>query len=351
MARQLLGVMTVGCLALGMGARLKRAASNHSSGLAARWEQVQQQGPEGRIPAASTWCDGRLFIFGGETDAKDATNPWVVNRYLNDLWMFTPSSGARGQWSRLSADGDKAAPEARVGSSMVCSAGILTIFGGATRRGDQFPLLEDIWSFDVSRRRWREVQAAGGPGPLTRHTATLTDKDQDSMVVFGGEFYQKFDKVWIYSLGQNKWKLGRPPFNPRPRSGHIAVAIPETATLRVWGGVEDTNVWQYDLLADAWSWAGSGQSFKSGRAGVFFNGELWSFGGWEMQGNIPVYSNELSVQEDGYFDSVSTAGRALPEGRCFPTMAAMSGAIWVFGGYRRPADVERLPDLWRLTPA
>ena len=55
-------------------------------------------------------------------------------------------------------------------------------FGG---RGDYHGHYNnDTWSFDISTRKWTELQCTGSiPSPRTGHTAVLVD---DVMYVFGG---------------------------------------------------------------------------------------------------------------------------------------------------------------------
>jgi hypothetical protein len=54
-------------------------------------------------------------------------------------------------------------------------------FGGY---GDRETFLNDTWSFNISTRKWTEVQCAGLiPSPRSTHAAVLID---DVMYVFGG---------------------------------------------------------------------------------------------------------------------------------------------------------------------
>jgi len=53
-------------------------------------------------------------------------------------------------------------------------------FGG---KGDQH-FYNDTWSFDISTRKWSELQCTGSiPSPRASHAAVLVD---DVMYVFGG---------------------------------------------------------------------------------------------------------------------------------------------------------------------
>ncbi len=54
-------------------------------------------------------------------------------------------------------------------------------FGGGVK--DSY-YLNDTWSFDISTRKWTELQCAGSiPSPRAYHAAVLVD---DVMYVFGG---------------------------------------------------------------------------------------------------------------------------------------------------------------------
>jgi hypothetical protein len=54
-------------------------------------------------------------------------------------------------------------------------------FGGYTGRHS----LNDTWSFNISTRKWTELQCTGSvPSPRTSHAAVLVD---DVMYVFGGD--------------------------------------------------------------------------------------------------------------------------------------------------------------------
>ena len=56
-------------------------------------------------------------------------------------------------------------------------------FGGFSA-GGQHHYFQDTWSFDISTRKWTELQCTGSiPSPRTRHAVVLVD---DVMYVFGG---------------------------------------------------------------------------------------------------------------------------------------------------------------------
>lgn len=312
--------------------------------------------PLGRVPAAYIACDGKLYIFGGETD--DSSGP-APNRFLNDLWSYTPDQG----WAMLSPGDDGAGPPPRVLSSMVCAGGQLIIFGGVKRTSPvDNVIIGDVWSFDLAEGAWQQLQqdSAGqsGPGPTSSHTATLVDSQPDLMIVFGGSDLQgaATDRMWVYSLSKHSWtELSPEGPLPAARSFHTAVAVPGTSALKMWGGVDDRSLWTYDLQANAWSVASSNLQYKSGRSGAELNGEFFSFGGLEISHGQTLYDNTVLVRAaDGNWGEVQVRSTAVPGGRCYAAFASIGTYIYMFGGYRRegaPGTVaaERLPDLWRLS--
>lgn len=262
--------------------------------------------------------------------------------------MFTPRRGrADGTWREL-ASGAGTAPAKRVSSSMVCANGILTLFGG-TQFGGR--LLGDVWQFNIARRRWSLVSKAGGPGPLAYHTATVTDLAPDSMVVFGGNNGKgQTDDVWIYSLSRSEWTLREPSRRPPARSFHTAVAVPGTASLKVWGGSTDPKVFLYDVRTNQWSTAGDAPAYFGGCMGAQVGDKLFAFGGFTLRNGRPYYTNELVWQTPwNFWARAAAASYEAPSGRCYAAVTSLDGTLWIYGGFRRPASTERLPDLWRAT--
>lgn len=225
------------------------------------WDRIQtmtdnasgtaEAAPLGRVPAAYVACDGKLYIFGGETDDSSGQAP---NRFLNDLWRYTPDQG----WAMLSPGNDGSGPPPRVLSSMVCASGQLIIFGGVKRTSPvDNVIIGDVWSFNLAQGAWRQLQQdsadQSGPGPTSSHTATLVDSQPELMIVFGGSDLQgaATDKMWVYSLSNNTWtELSPKGPLPAARNFHTAIAIPGTSALKMWGGVDDRSLWTYDLRAN-----------------------------------------------------------------------------------------------------
>ena len=68
-------------------------------------------------------------------------------------------------------------------------------FGGFSGRHDYY---NDTWSFDISTRKWTELQCTGSiPSPRGCHTAVLVD---DVMYVFGGYSRDEGIRDDLYAL-------------------------------------------------------------------------------------------------------------------------------------------------------
>ena len=208
--------------------------------------------PSGRsLPISWQDSNGRFWLFGGYGFDANSITGW-----LNDLWMFDPSSGewtweagnntlvaldsngdygrkgaygTRGQGSKKNLPGSRYAAQAWVDSK-----GIFWIFAGlgADSNGVLGPL-NDLWSFDPSSREWTWVAGndttnnipGEGPGGTygTKGTlsasnypggrvgaSTWTDWSGD-LWLFGGNgfdannYLNNLNDLWVYSPSTGEW--------------------------------------------------------------------------------------------------------------------------------------------------
>jgi N-acetylneuraminic acid mutarotase len=165
--------------------------------------------------SASSWIDssGKLYLFGGY--GYDSTGSSAGAGKLNDLWVFTPSSG---QWTWVSGEdvanasgiydalGTAAAgfvPGARqAATSWIDSAGNLWLFGGVGFDSTgALGNLNDLWRFSPTTGYWTWVSgadvanASGVYGTLGTAAVSSAPGGRDSM------------SSWIDSAG-NLWLFG-----------------------------------------------------------------------------------------------------------------------------------------------
>ena len=164
---------------------------------------VDGPGPGGRFYHTMTLVGSKLFVFGGRTAARRCLNDiWALD--LNCCTLALASLGHFDQifstvksnpfWESYEPAPGNEKPLPRAGHVSVTTGDrIITLvpshprlrtsmfcrFGGAR---DVY--YNDTWSFEISTRKWTELQCAGSiPHPRASHAAVLAD---DVMYVYGG---------------------------------------------------------------------------------------------------------------------------------------------------------------------
>ncbi|KAF8492381.1 hypothetical protein F5888DRAFT_1618986 [Russula emetica] len=137
------------------------------------WTRILVNGtrPGGRFNHTMTLIGSKLFIFGG----------WSAKGRLNDIWALDLDClNSNPFWESYEPAPGNEKPLPRHGHVSVTIGDRIIIFGGNGGRSD----FNDTWSFNISTRRWTELQCTGSiPSPRAGHAAVLID---DVMYVFGG---------------------------------------------------------------------------------------------------------------------------------------------------------------------
>lgn len=169
-----------------------------------RWTEIAVSGaapvPRRAHAAVFDAARDRLVISGGEVSGL----PVEGSGALDDVWTL-PMSDATPQWEQLR---DASSPGPRRGQAAVFDLlhARLVEFGG-DRCGDPygcFPV-DDTWErVPAGSSPWREVDAAGRPGPRT-FAGAVYDADSARMVVFGGLAGGViYSDVWALDLGTGR---------------------------------------------------------------------------------------------------------------------------------------------------
>ncbi|MGB8261761.1 MAG: MBG domain-containing protein [Terracidiphilus sp.] len=265
----------------------------------------QGQFSDANLPAARSgavaWTDqtGRMWLFGGD--------------FNNDLWVFDPARGTRGQWAwmggKLSPSnsgvygkaGQFAAtnmPGGRVYAvGWVDQAKRFWLFGGFGKgEGASIGYLNDLWVFDPVRGnhgQWawmggaKTLKAAGVYGARGRFTATNMPGARD------------FASTWTARDGR-LWLLGGKGYDAQDTQGYLNdlwVFDPSLGKLGEWalmgGSTTVAALGSYGTFdqfsADAFPGARIPGGYWSGK-----DGHLWLFGGAGMgTGATPVRLNDV----------------------------------------------------------
>lgn len=228
----------------------------------------------------------------------------------NDIWAFNFNDST---WQELFADGNvSGAPLKRYGTATVFDPAKRNIinFAGFTTSGR----FDDTWSFNVDSMKWmnktnsyfplkrcltsqsfaadrREMIVFGGqssgnlddiwtmnldtyiwtnPAPVlkpkARHYPSNVYCGKGYVVVFGGSYLGQgniaggMNDLWSFSLDNSKWdSVQQGSTKPAERFGHIAVYIPSTDKMIIYGGTGAS------LYNDTWEFSGISTAITSAK--------------------------------------------------------------------------------------
>lgn len=256
--------------------------------------------PGARYQAVS-WVDssGRLWLFGGF--GFDSTG---AQGYLNDLWMFDPSSGL---WTWVGGSNSVQGTESVYGTQGTANvanvpggrtfpvgwvdlAGNFWLFGGYGIEGNGATgALNDLWMYNPAAHEWTWVggsNTANGPGsygakdtpaasnlPGARYQATAwTDKAGNFWLLggIGGTAGPggTLDDLWTYNLTTGLWT-----WVSGSNTGNVSGSYGSGVGNGVPGSRESAAAWR-DNAGNLWMFGGSGYD---GTGNPGFLGDLWEY--------------------------------------------------------------------------
>jgi N-acetylneuraminic acid mutarotase len=323
--------------------------------------------PGGRIGAVS-WTDtsGALWLFGGY--GRESTGG---ERYNNDLWKYTPSTG-NWTWMKGSSTTNLSGTYGTRGTAAVANnpgaredavswtdaSGALWLFGGYGVAGveNSWGVLNDLWKYTPATGNWtwmrgaNTVEAYGTYGtrgtaaaantPGSRNFAVSWTDSTGALWLFGGNGRAAvglgdLNDLWKYTPATGNWTwmkgsdsayqadnhgtLGTPAAENTPGGRYGAKAgIDASGALWLFGGQgirAMSDLWKYDRTTGNWTWMkGSSDGFE-----------------------VPVYGTL------GTPAAANTPAHRIRDASSFDT----SGALWLFGGNSVHSNGS-LNDLWRI---
>ena len=227
------------------------------SPLTGQWTQINSSAsgtcangtwPAPRMNAAMVWDSAhqQILLYGGVG---------ANNRYLGDLWAYSPSAGA-GNWTPIACSGN--GPGARAASA-VWNGSQMLLVGGIDRYGP----LADFWSYAPTPGSAGNWQRLGDfPAGPRAYQTLVWDSTDNQLFAFGGLDLnrQQRDDFYSYSTGAG-WKLIVPASasNPKARQQGSGVWDSKDDKLLLIGGWNDNDpngpywgLWAYDPLTNVW---------------------------------------------------------------------------------------------------
>ena len=272
---------------------------------------------------AMSWTtpDGMLWLFGGA--GMDSQKKWG---YLNDLWMFNPSS-EKWTWINGSATVPKSATGASLGQPGVYgtlkSPAATNSPGGRSSACAAADSLGTVWMF-------------GGEGFDSAGThGYLNDLWE----------YRTSDAQWVWMSGSNTI-----PANAVDTGGLPGVygSVGTQGPANMPGSRAFSSCW-VDGQGRFWLFSGIGYDAK----GQFVDlDDLWRFdpsnAEWTWMGGI-----QTGVKRGLFGDIGVPSTEYLPSGGFGPAWTGKSGDLWLFsaGGYDTTGVPGELNDIWKFDPA
>ncbi|KAL8461431.1 hypothetical protein ACS0TY_032776 [Phlomoides rotata] len=203
-------------------------------------------------------------------------------------------------------------------------------FGGIGRHARR----NDLLIFDTESGLVEVIAAAGAPSPRLGHTSTLVG---DFIYVIGGRADPTniLNEVWVFNMTNKRWKLLQCTgslFPPRHR--HAAVLV--GSKIYVFGGIHNdsvlSSVYVFDTDTSMWSEIESHGNLPGPRHShsmVAKGSKLYIFGGYN--GEIALGGLYTFDTETGLWNKLKTSGKS-PNARFSHLMFTYSNFIGILGG-------------------
>ena len=335
----------------------------------------------GQRSGGSTWVDaaGNLWLFGGYgIDGNGLIG------YLNDEWMFTPSSnewtwvggsvGAGGSAAYsygsqgVAAASNQPSPRSNAAQWNSTSTGVFYLFGGQSYTSGTTAVQNDLWSFNPTTKNWTWVSgpqtlnqvgsygtlgaASASNQPGARQAATTWTDAAGNFWMFGGTGIDavggngQLNDLWEYNTTSNQWiwQNGANTVNGLGVYGTNAVAAKTNQP-----GARSGAVGWTDGSGNMWLFGGTG--INSSGTLVTLN-DLWEYviasGQWvwvngSYNGNVGGSYGTLGVLSASNDPGARTGASQFKDA---------SGNFWLFAGqgYDAASANGRLADLWTFVP-
>ena len=332
--------------------------------------------------SAMSWTDssGDLWLFGGADSDVDP------GPELNDLWMYSPSSGfwtweggaqttdSPGVYGTQGTPATGNMPGARSDAmTWVDSSGDLWLFGGSgfDSNGTQ-DQLNDLWEFNPISHEWTWVSgsdtidapsvygtegvAAPGNVPGARQSAMTWTDQSGNLWMFGGvaccvlmgsiDEYYDTNELWMFSPSTGMWTWEGGSESPNAPGVYGTQGVASAANIP---NARDSAVTWVDKNGQFWLFGGEAFTYSSGASGGESFNDLWKFDPLSRQWTWVSGPNTPNGSGDWGTVGVAAASN-IPSARTWSAgWLGKSGNLWLMGGYGLDAgdNMDILNDMWK----
>ena len=267
---------------------------------------------------------------------RDHLRPMLRSSTLLLLATLNGASAAA-RWVEVAANGTWPEPRFSHTAALIGNSSHMLLFGG-----NNFDACNELFAFDIARREWTKLKAAGTlPSKRYGHQAVVTADGR--MVIHGGyngsflgDVHELEVKVANNGTLQPRWrKVSTTGEAPTPRDGHSAILAPDGVTMLIYGGF-DGKAQLDDLIAlDT-------RTYEWSRTEIVPPEDMGTADGADdveaEDGAASAAAGDAAGDAEGDADA--------PAPRYQHTAVACPGGMVVYGGYL--AGGAFADDLWRL---
>ena len=191
------------------------------------WTQLLKDGagPRMRYGAGGTLEPGGQALL--------VTHGFTNQGRFDDTWRHV--LGGPAAWSELSpASGERPLRRCLLRTVDDPQRGRVLLFGG---QSNEQPFMDDLWTFEVTARRWQRLAATSAPSPRNLYS-WVRREDAPAAVLFGGQTREgPANDVLVLDLATGRWQSITPEgAAPPARAAHDAAWLSARRSMLVVGG-------------------------------------------------------------------------------------------------------------------
>jgi N-acetylneuraminic acid mutarotase len=283
----------------------------------------------------------------GPSSIINNTNKFSNNPVADNL-ISSASTHTSLTWSLLQPAGE--IPPARSGAASVIVDGKLYIFGGY---GGGTGRLDDFYSFDFERNKWKRVEVLSEERPGFReNNGVVASGDSRRLTLFGGyDGNQWLNDLWVFDIPQSRWTCIQESSDPNDTSGPSRrfgyVSVVHRNKFVLFGGFDGVqwlnDRWEFNFDTRVWRLVqarGELPSARSCPAWAQDDSHVYIIGGYDgIERKSDFFACDLATYKWRVIPPMGTP----PSPRYFHSCCLYANKIIVYGGF---SGSQRLDDMY-----